>query len=79
VERLKITVNFKHTPEEEELYNELIKYSSPGGYIKDVLLGKIKREILSTETQVNIKKQRMMKSITTTNDEELEINSILDM
>lgn len=43
MERLKITINFKHTEEEEALYNELIKYSSPGAYIKDVLLFKISR------------------------------------
>lgn len=39
MERLRITVNFKHTQEDIALYNELQKYSCISGYIKDVLRG----------------------------------------
>lgn len=36
---MRIIVNFKNTPEEIELYNELKKHSSISGYIKDILKG----------------------------------------
>lgn len=77
MERLKITVNFKHTPEEEKLYNELVNYSSPGGYIKDVLLGKIKRDF---GIEVIVKERPKAKNKESkANNEDLEINTILDL
>lgn len=39
MERLRITINFKNTKEDIELYNELKKYSCVSGYVKDVLRG----------------------------------------
>jgi len=39
MERKRIVINFKNTPEDIELYNELKKHSSMSGYIKDVLRG----------------------------------------
>lgn len=40
VARLRITIDFnKSKPEEIKLYEQLIKHSSPGAYVKDVLKG----------------------------------------
>ena len=39
MERMRIIINFKNTPEEIKLYNELKKHSSISGYIKDILKG----------------------------------------
>ena len=36
---MRIIINFKNTPEEIQLYNELKKHSSISGYIKDILKG----------------------------------------
>lgn len=41
MERMRIIINFKNTPEEIKLYNELKKHSSISGYIKDILKGVI--------------------------------------
>lgn len=38
---MRIIINFKNTPEEIQLYNELKKHSSISGYIKDILKGVI--------------------------------------
>lgn len=42
MERMRIIINFKNTPEEIELYENLKKHSSISGYIKDILKGVIK-------------------------------------
>lgn len=40
VTRLRITIDFNKSKEEDiRLYEQLIKHSSPGAYIKDVLKG----------------------------------------
>lgn len=35
----KITVSFKHSKEDLELYNEIMKHSDRSGYVKDVMKG----------------------------------------
>ena len=42
MERMRIIINFKNTPEEIELYENLKKHSSISGYIKDIIKGVIK-------------------------------------
>ena len=42
---MRIIINFKNTPEEIQLYNELKKHSSISGYIKDIL-----KEVISNNT-----------------------------
>lgn len=42
MDRKRITINFKNTPEDQRLYEELQKYSCISGYIKDVLRGVLK-------------------------------------
>lgn len=39
MERKRIVINFKNTPEDIKLYEELKKHSSISGYVKDVLRG----------------------------------------
>ncbi|MCE9656555.1 hypothetical protein LPC13_14875 [Clostridium celatum] len=39
MERMRIVINFKNTPEDIELYKELKKHSSISGYVKDILKG----------------------------------------
>lgn len=41
MERMRIIINFKNTPEEIELYESLKRHSSISGYIKDILKGVI--------------------------------------
>lgn len=41
MERMRIIINFKNTPEEIELYERLKRHSSISGYIKDILKGVI--------------------------------------
>lgn len=48
MERMRIIINFKNTPEEIELYKELKKHSSISGYVKDILKG-----IITTNKDVN--------------------------
>lgn len=44
MERMRIVINFKNTPEDIKLYQELKKHSSISGYIKDILKGIIAKE-----------------------------------
>ena len=44
MERMRIVINFKNTPEDIKLYQELKKHSSISGYIKDILKGIITKE-----------------------------------
>lgn len=44
MERKRIVINFKNTPEDIELYKELKKHSSISGYVKDILKGIITKE-----------------------------------
>lgn len=44
-----ITLSFKHTPEEIELYNIISQYSSKGAFIKDTLI----RILVRNEVQKN--------------------------
>ncbi|WP_331680383.1 hypothetical protein [Terrisporobacter othiniensis] len=44
MERMRIVINFKNTPEDIELYKELKKHSSISGYVKDILKGIITKE-----------------------------------
>ena len=44
MERKRIVINFKNTPEDIKLYNELKKHSSMSGYIKDVLRGLVENK-----------------------------------
>lgn len=37
----RITVSFKHTPEDLELYNEIMRHSDRSGYVKDVMKGHV--------------------------------------
>ena len=41
---MRIVINFKNTPEDIKLYQELKKHSSISGYIKDILKGIITKE-----------------------------------
>lgn len=49
MERMRIIINFKNTPEEIKLYNELKKHSSISGYIKDILKGIVDIKCLDKE------------------------------
>ena len=44
MERKRIVINFKNTPEDIKLYEELKRHSSISGYIKDILKGIIAKE-----------------------------------
>lgn len=44
MERKRIVINFKNTPEDIKLYEELKRHSSISGYIKDILKGIITKE-----------------------------------
>lgn len=46
----KITVSFKHSKEDLELYNEIMRHSDRSGYVKDIMKG-------NTSTQVNKPKE----------------------
>lgn len=41
---MRIVINFKNTPEDIKLYQELKKHSSISGYIKDILKGIITKD-----------------------------------
>lgn len=41
---MRIVINFKNTPEDIKLYEELKRHSSISGYIKDILKGIITKE-----------------------------------
>lgn len=53
MERKRIVINFKNTPEDINLYEELKKHSSMSGYIKDVLRGLVENKL---EGKVEVKK-----------------------
>ncbi|EOR27398.1 hypothetical protein A500_04626 [Clostridium sartagoforme AAU1] len=53
MERLRIVVNFKNTPEDIELYNKLKKRSSISGYIKDVLKGLEENEVVNEKKEIS--------------------------
>lgn len=50
VNRKRVIINFKNTPEDLALYNELKKHSSISGYIKDILRGVIALDIKDNKT-----------------------------
>lgn len=54
MERLRIVINFKNTPEDIELYRKLKKHSSLSGYIKDVLKGITDNEVNSSNDKPKI-------------------------
>lgn len=55
MDRKRIVINFKNTPEDIELYNELKKHSSMSGYIKDVLRGLVENKLeVKNETKEDI-------------------------
>jgi len=58
-DKLRITINFKHTKEEENLYNKLNEFSSPGSFIKDVLFGRI--SMFSLDGEEENKKENLKK------------------
>lgn len=41
---MRIVINFKNTPEDIKLYEELKRHSSISGYIKDILKGIITKD-----------------------------------
>lgn len=47
----RITVSFKHTPEDLELYNEIMRHSDRSGYVKDVMKGQSPGKIESKEKE----------------------------
>ena len=53
MERKRIVINFKNTPDDISLYEELKKHSSMSGYIKDVLRGLVENKL---DEKVEVKK-----------------------
>ncbi|MCI9069884.1 hypothetical protein [Clostridium sp.] len=53
MERMRIIINFKNTPEEIELYKNLKKHSSVSGYIKDILKGIITINNVKNESEID--------------------------
>lgn len=51
MERLRIVINFKNTPEDIELYNKLKRHSCMSAYIKDYLRGLFDDEVKEEETK----------------------------
>lgn len=49
MERMRIVINFKNTPEDIELYKELKKHSSISGYVKDILKGIINNTAIDSK------------------------------
>lgn len=49
MERKRIVINFKNTPEDINLYEELKKHSSMSGYVKDVLRGLVENKLEGME------------------------------
>lgn len=49
MERKRIVINFKNTPEDINLYEELKKHSSMSGYVKDVLRGLVENKLEEKE------------------------------
>ena len=52
MERKRIVINFKNTPEDIKLYEELKKHSSMSGYIKDVLRGLVENKGVGEKKEV---------------------------
>jgi hypothetical protein len=67
MERRRIIINFKNTPEDIALYEAVKKHSSISGYIKDILKGLVKEQ--PTTEQKRISKKM--------NDIDNDINDIL--
>ena len=59
-----ITVSFKNTPEERDLYKIIDKHSSKGAFIKDVLI-----EVLIKRQTPQIKKSEEIENCSTEIDE----------
>ncbi|WP_300855401.1 hypothetical protein [uncultured Clostridium sp.] len=53
MERMRIIINFKNTPEEIELYKNLKKHSSVSGYIKDILKGIITINNVKNKSEID--------------------------
>lgn len=55
MERMRIVINFKNTPEDIELYNKLKRHSCMSAYIKDYLRGLVEaidtKEVVKTEKE----------------------------
>lgn len=49
MERRRIIINFKNTPEDIALYEKIKNHSSISGYIKDILKGLTKNEPIKDE------------------------------
>lgn len=53
MERKRIVINFKNTPEDIKLYEELKKHSSISGYVKDVLRGLTENKAFGDKREIN--------------------------
>ncbi|GAA0825170.1 hypothetical protein [Clostridium tertium] len=53
MERKRIVINFKNTPEDIKLYEELKKHSSLSGYVKDVLRGLSANKSITDKREAN--------------------------
>lgn len=49
MERRRLIINFKNTPEDIALYESIKNHSSISGYIKDILKGSSKNEAVKDE------------------------------
>lgn len=52
-ERRRVIINFKNTPEDIELFEELKRHSSISGYIKDILRGVVSLNNTAQATILN--------------------------
>lgn len=51
---LKLTISFKNTEEEKDLYKWITDHSNYSGFVKDVLKEKKKGEIKKQEEKINL-------------------------